>query len=64
MHSVPCLGFPGEPVIEFYEQEGTSRIPYASTCSLSLFLPRGVEEEEMNALLTRAIKESSGFGRV
>lgn len=62
--SVPSLGFPRKPVIEFYDQEGSSRLPYTSTCSLTLYLPRGAEEEEMDALLTRAIKESFGFGKV
>ncbi|XP_076142999.1 G2/M phase-specific E3 ubiquitin-protein ligase-like [Alosa pseudoharengus] len=63
MDSVPSLGFSRQPVIEFYEREGSSRIPYASTCSLTLFLPRGVEEE-MDALLTIAIKESFDFENV
>ncbi|KAM4537018.1 G2/M phase-specific E3 ubiquitin-protein ligase-like [Odontesthes bonariensis] len=44
---VPSLGFPEEPSIEFYDQErGVRRLPYASTCSLTLYLPRGIDEED------------------
>ncbi len=52
--------------IEFYEQEEpTRRIPYASTCALTLYLPRGVsEEDEFKELMFTAIKGSLGFGKV
>ncbi|KAF6739611.1 hypothetical protein FQA47_004892 [Oryzias melastigma] len=64
--SIPPLGFQQPVLIEFYDQEpGTRRIPYASTCSLTLFLPRGVgEEEDFKELMNTAIKGSLGFGKV
>ena len=35
-----------------------------STCSLTLFLPRGIEDpKEFNSLLTHALKNGVGFGR-
>ncbi|KAJ8364736.1 hypothetical protein SKAU_G00135670 [Synaphobranchus kaupii] len=62
---VPALGFPIKPCIDFYQQEaGNRRLPYASTCMMCLYLPRGVsEEEELHKLLSQAIRESFGFGK-
>ncbi|KAI2645774.1 putative E3 ubiquitin protein ligase C167.07c [Labeo rohita] len=41
------------------------RIPYASTCALTLYLPRRVsEEEEFKELMFTAIKGSLGFENV
>ncbi|XP_057217759.1 G2/M phase-specific E3 ubiquitin-protein ligase-like [Triplophysa rosa] len=64
--SIPPLGFQQKCHTEFYEQEEpTRRIPYASTCALTLYLPRGViEEEEFKELMFTAIKGSLGFGKV
>lgn len=64
--SVPPLGFQQMCKVEFYDQEEpTRRIPYASTCALTLYLPRGVsEEEEFRDLMFLAIKGSLGFGKV
>ncbi|XP_031134214.1 G2/M phase-specific E3 ubiquitin-protein ligase-like [Sander lucioperca] len=64
--SVPPLGFPQKCQLDFYNQEdGSCRIPYSSTCSLCLFLPRGVtEEEEFRRLMFLALKGSLGFGKV
>ncbi|XP_052008021.1 G2/M phase-specific E3 ubiquitin-protein ligase-like [Xyrauchen texanus] len=64
--SVPPLGFPHKCQLDFYNQEdGSCRIPYSSTCSLCLFLPRGVtEEEEFKRLMFLALKGSLGFGKV
>lgn len=64
--SVPPLGFQQMCKVEFYDQEEpTRRIPYASTCTLTLYLPRGVsEEEEFRDLMFLAIKGSLGFGKV
>ncbi|CAL8282068.1 unnamed protein product [Merluccius merluccius] len=43
----PALGFPRKCEVHFFNQEpGTRRLPYASTCALFLYLPRGVREEE------------------
>ncbi|KAL2077900.1 hypothetical protein ACEWY4_025585 [Coilia grayii] len=63
---VPALGFPQDCGIDFYDQEpGTRRVPYASTCSQTVYLPRGVgSEEEFMDLMTLALKGSLGFGKV
>ncbi|KAL2102352.1 hypothetical protein ACEWY4_001520 [Coilia grayii] len=63
---VPALGFPQDCGIDFYDQEpGTRRVPYASTCSQTVYLPRGVgSEEEFVDLMTLALKGSLGFGKV
>ncbi|KAL3988970.1 hypothetical protein ACER0C_013288 [Sarotherodon galilaeus] len=63
---LPPLGFPQSCNIDFYDQEpGMRRIPYASTCSLSLYLPRGVaDEDQFKDLMNDALKGSLGFGKV
>uniref|UniRef100_A0A667ZD87 HECT domain-containing protein n=1 Tax=Myripristis murdjan TaxID=586833 RepID=A0A667ZD87_9TELE len=63
---VPALGFKGKPSIDFYEQEsGQRHLPYASTCSMCLYLPRGVtQENELHLMLLQSIKDSLGFGKV
>ncbi|XP_042268207.1 uncharacterized protein LOC121897638 isoform X1 [Thunnus maccoyii] len=63
---VPALGFPRKPSIDFYEQEaGQRRLPYASTCVMCLYLPRGVtQEDELHGMLFQATRESLGFGKV
>lgn len=62
---VPALGFPQKPSINFYQPEGRGcRLPYASTCMMGLFLPRGVGSgAELNAILLRAVRDSAGFGK-
>ncbi|XP_048035991.1 G2/M phase-specific E3 ubiquitin-protein ligase-like [Megalobrama amblycephala] len=64
--AVPPLGFPKKAEIDFYTQEdGCRRLPYASTCSMVLFLPRGVlDESELQNLLIDAVKGSVGFGKI
>ncbi len=64
--SIPPLGFQQKCQVEFYDQEEpTRRIPNAPTCALTLYLPRGVlEEEEFRELMFLAIKGSLGFGKV
>ncbi|XP_076866557.1 uncharacterized protein LOC143517694 isoform X2 [Brachyhypopomus gauderio] len=64
--AVPPLGFPQRLQIQFYDQEERgSRFPYASTCSMTLFLPRGVQNEgELLDLMTNAVLGSFGFGKV
>ncbi|KAI2661412.1 G2/M phase-specific E3 ubiquitin-protein ligase [Labeo rohita] len=62
---VPPLGFSPKPSIDFYqpEQRG-SRLPYANTCMMGLFLPRVVKDEvELYRMLLRAIRDSDVFGR-
>ncbi|KAI9541253.1 hypothetical protein NQZ68_032257 [Dissostichus eleginoides] len=59
---VPMLGFPNKPSIDFYTQEvGVRRLPYASTCAMTLFLPRGITEEQElhNILNQRFIKRAT-----
>lgn len=72
--SVPTLGFPtpsvlddwntsGRPLtISFFEDHG--RLPYASTCSLRLWLPVNVGQDQFNNLLNRSLTECIGFGKV
>ncbi|KAK0133392.1 G2/M phase-specific E3 ubiquitin-protein ligase [Merluccius polli] len=62
----PALGFPSKCQVHFFSQEpGTRRLPYASTCALFLYLPRGVREEEDFAdLMSTALVGSLGFGKV
>ncbi|KAG7999573.1 G2/M phase-specific E3 ubiquitin-protein ligase, partial [Nibea albiflora] len=63
---VPALGFPRKPRIDFYEQEaGQRRLPYASTCAMCLYLPRGItEEDKLHEMLFQATRDSLGFGKV
>nr|XP_055024358.1 uncharacterized protein LOC129414352 [Misgurnus anguillicaudatus] len=62
---IPPLGFPQKPSIHFYHPEKRGcRLPYANTCTMGLFLPRGVKDEvELQRMLMRAIKDSGEFGR-
>jgi len=58
----PC-GFSTKISIEFYDDE--HRYPFASTCALSLSLPRGKSNPDgFRTVMFRAIKESVGFGKV
>nr|XP_055028865.1 G2/M phase-specific E3 ubiquitin-protein ligase-like [Misgurnus anguillicaudatus] len=62
--SIPPLGFQGQPTIDFYTQENR-RLPFASTCGMVLFLPRGIqEEEELADMLNTALKGYLGFGKI
>ena len=70
----PPAGFPSPSIrdhfqpddkplsVGFYNEKG--RLPYASTCGLRLWLPIGVTEAEFNALMSRAVTECCGFGKV
>ncbi|XP_047444104.1 uncharacterized protein LOC125009904 [Mugil cephalus] len=62
---LPPLGFPRLISLHFYSQDVTTsevRLPYASTCSLELFLPRGVARAaDLLDLLNRAVQEALGF---
>ncbi|KAA0713717.1 Apoptosis-resistant E3 ubiquitin protein ligase 1 [Triplophysa tibetana] len=62
---VPPLGLPQKPSIHFYQPEKHGcRLPYANTCMMGLFLPRGVKSEaELHRMLLRAIRDSADFGR-
>lgn len=62
---IPPLGFSSSISLRFYSQGGVLsgvRLPFASTCTLELFLPRGIGcPTELLVLLTRAVHESLGF---
>ena len=70
----PPAGFPSPSIrdefqpddkplsIAFFNEKG--RLPYASTCGLRLWLPTEVTEVEFNALMSRAMTECCGFGKV
>ena len=62
---IPPLGFEKQISIIFYDQEeGSTRLPYVSTCALNLALPRGHENEaSFCELMKRVIFESFGFGK-
>ena len=63
--AVPPLGFDSKVSIRFYDQESNiRRLPWASTCALQLFLPRGLNETgSFNNLLLQAMQECQGFGK-
>ena len=63
--AVPPLGFDHKISIAFYDQEeAMKRFPWSSTCSLSLYLPRGIfEPEEFNSLMSQALLNCQGFGK-
>ncbi|XP_051976561.1 G2/M phase-specific E3 ubiquitin-protein ligase-like [Xyrauchen texanus] len=64
--AVPPLGFPQQPEIQFYDQEGElKRFPYASTCSTVLYLPRGSSsEDDLFEIIIEAVHGSAGFGKI
>ena len=61
--AVPPLGFDRFLAIDFYNQEpGEKRLPWSSTCSMSLKLPRGVGDPDVFAdLLKLSLSEGHGF---
>lgn len=63
---IPPLGFPVQCTVSFYSQEeGSRRLPSSSTCALTLYLPRGVtEENDFRALMSDSLTGSYGFGKV
>ena len=61
---IPPMGFDHKLRIEFYCQDvGCRRLPTSSTCALVMWLPRAVEPEELQQMLTDAIRMSAGFGK-
>ena len=62
---VPRLGFDKLITIEFYDFEGdVRRRPYASTCGLYFFLPRGFENpSEFSDFIKEALLDCHGFGK-
>jgi hypothetical protein len=63
--AVPPLGFESPLTIEFYDMEkNVRRLPHASTCSMSLSIPRGIEGPmEFKELMCAALLGCFGFGR-
>lgn len=64
-HKIPPCGFDQELQILFYHAyEGTAcRLPYASTCSMVLYLPLGLGSyDKFKEVLQRSLKEFGGFG--
>ena len=60
---IPVLGFDRQPTVDFYTPvQNVRRLPYASTCDIRLYLPRGVHAEELSAMLQQSILDSCGFG--
>lgn len=63
-HIPPC-GFHKKIDIHFFNQEpGVNRLPHVSTCSLEMWLPRGIGPDHFSALMLRCLKESGGFLKV
>ena len=62
---VPPLGFHKLITIDFYDFEGSiRRRPYASTCGLYFFLPRGFENpSDFSNFVKEALLECKGFGK-
>lgn len=65
---LPPLGFSRPITLRFYSQDAalpSVRLPFASSCSLELFLPGSVGgAAELLMLLTRSVQESRGFTRL
>lgn len=60
---IPILGFHKKATIDFFSPiAGVKRLPYASTCDLRIFLPRGASTSELSELLERGVLEAHGFG--
>ena len=62
---VPPLGFDKLITINFYDFDGkVRRRPYASTCGLYLFLPRGFENPiDFSNFMKEALLDCHGFGK-
>ena len=74
-NTVPPMGFqPGiiqdgqsanKPLsVEFYRGDDDGRLPYSSTCGLTIWLPLGCEMEDFERRLTMAFTDCRGFGKV
>ena len=63
---IPPLGFKQPIKIYFYDFYGNvKRRPWASTCALTLNLPRGVEDpEEFKSFMKQSLLDCHGFGQV
>jgi len=62
---IPVLGFEKSPALDFYSPvPNVRRLPYASTCDICLFLPRGVGAPELLSMMEQSVLDCSGFGFV
>jgi len=63
--SIPPLGFDDPITLNFYDQQkGITRLPWASTRSLTLYLPRGFEDtDEFKHLMSTTLINGVGFGK-
>ena len=63
--SVPPLGFDKLITIDFYDFDGNvRRRPFASTCRLYLFLPRGFENpNDFSIFMKEALLDCHSFGK-
>ena len=62
---IPPTGFPSAIHIEFYSYDGAKRLPFTSTCALTLSLPRGINNpDEFSDIMKTCLTESSGFGKM
>jgi len=65
--AVPPCGFSQKLTMEFYSRgpEEHRRLPSASTCALTLWLPRNIQDpDELWRMLTDALTMSAGFGKL
>lgn len=65
--SIPPGGFDEKLKVDFFslDDTGPGRLPSASTCSLTIWLPRGIENPDtMLDMLTDAYQLSGGFGKI
>lgn len=63
---VPPLGFSNTITVDFYNfEENNRRRPFASTCGLYFFLPRGFKDPvKFSEFLREALLECQGFGKL
>jgi len=62
-NQIPVLGFDKEATLDFYTPvHDIRRLPYALTCDMRLFLPRGAQPEELCSMLEQVILDCNGFG--
>jgi len=72
--SIPLLGFPGpvigderpadKPLLLDFFPGDDGRLPYSSTCGLTLWLPVACDQQEFNERLTMAFTDCVGFGKL
>lgn len=62
--AVPPMGFEKDLTVEFNsQQKSVKRLPTSSTCSLILWLPRGVgDPDDLCDIVKEAVHNSAGFG--